>query len=185
MYDPEKMPISGRETGPDPRAEAADAVRKFIEEHDMGPEAVEDALFMMIDAGLGENDGGAKDETVYSLAGMLQDAESKGVPLNELTRILVDRQYLAGAPERCRAFVGNLPLGERERETLVSILDRNRTGTLSFVDSDTGRDMVQVTIPAEAAEAGPEYRALWLESALKEISERMGTRKYGITFEEA
>lgn len=184
MYDPEKMPMPGRESEPDPTEKETDAIHAFIEERNMGPEAVEEALFLMIDRGAGENGGEARDESVYALAGMLHEAESKGVPMNELTRVLVDRQHLSVSPERCRKLVGTLPIGERERETLLSVLDRNRTGALSFTDDVTGAELARVTIPAESAEAGPEYRALWLESALKEISERMGGRKYGIVFEE-
>lgn len=181
MYHPERMP-SPEEA--DPHEKETDAICAFIGERGMGPEAVEDALFMAIDRGETEAEE-VKDESVYRLAAMLHEAEEHGVPLNGLTGILIERQYLAAAPGRFRELVGGLPIGDRERGTLMSVLDGNRTGDIMFRDVATGANLVRLRVSEEMSSFDREYRALWLGNVIREITGTLGDRKYELTFESA
>ena len=98
-------------------------------------------------------------------------------------KILTDRQILAGTPDRYYSLVDGMSVGEKERDILKSVLDRNRTGTIRFVDPKTGETMRSIDWSDDAS-LHRDIRAQYLGMQLHQVLTVIHDLEYTVRFEE-
>lgn len=162
-------------------------IHRFIREKGMNAEAVERALFLMIDRGQNfgyESDDGPAvyAESEYELARMMQSAEEEGgLPLNEITRVLYDRQRTEARPALYLRFVEGLAISDEGKTVFRNLLERNLSGNVVFTEPHSENVLLTAVIPKGLEDMDLSFRAGWLLFTFKNLTDAL--RGGGVDFD--
>ncbi len=184
MFNPEQGGSRRENKAENHDDETKASLKAFIRNNGMNVQQVEDAYFICIDRDATSVDEAILDERVFSLAKLFSDAEQEGFALNGIGGIVSEMERRVSAPGNLLAFINNLPMDDRSKQTLYSIFEKNRTGEIRFLDPTTLEYIVQqgMRLPDAFKELSMEERAEQLCDVLSLFVKKIGDRNFGIEF---
>lgn len=118
---------------------------------------------------------------VLSLVEKMNGAAKSGFPLNRFKEIVEMKQTIEGALSNFAEYVATLPVSDNEKRVLHSIVEKKRSGELSFIIN--GDEFAKCKIPPEDEQESREILAMKLVHAIQTILDSMPKETaYEITF---
>jgi transcriptional regulator CtsR len=128
---------------------------------------------------------GTATTTVEALTIKMQQMSNAHFPLNRFVDLITDRRSMEQGEEEYKNFVHNLPVSQKEKTMLVSIVDKKRSGTLLLLVAGEHELFCEIKIDAPE-EIPSNVLGYILNKKLIEIIERIPSGKsFEFSFEEA
>ena len=89
-------------------------------------------------------------DEIREVAKLIDNYTSQGLPLNEIGTLYSESLLKENDKKSFEQKIKMLNLTEREQETLQSILEQKRAGTLEILDKKTGTTIIEFKIPTDA-----------------------------------
>lgn len=149
----------------------------FIEEHSYSKEEIQEAYFRVC----GVVDPEKDNERITALHNEMERMTKNRFPLNRFARVVDTYTDIEDNGGRFIEFVQGLPLTEKEKRVLLSIVEKKRNGTLALlsqkdgatlqvwkIDFDTNKNVVAMAIQGEVAAAFEKFKDVPLNITFSE-----------------
>jgi len=121
----------------------------FTVKHNLSSAELYKAYEMALSASLKEPDSQNREpvrEEVIMMAKKMETLMDGGMPLNRIVELVNQKTDYESAPEVYRAMVRKMPINEKGKKTLISIMEENRAGKLCIIDGETMKELCNVII---------------------------------------
>ena len=88
-------------------------------------------------------------EEVYVLARKIDQHTVDGLTLNRIQELITTKEDYELAIEKYFSMVDSMLLTDNEKRTLKSIIEKERKGILTIVDTKTQKEITEIVIPPE------------------------------------
>lgn len=146
----------------------------YIQENKLSPTDLEDAYFIA----LGISPNVIKNEAIYTLAQKIEQHSKQGLSLTKIKDAIEFGFEDQNALQNYTDFVSRMKITEREKQVLLSIVEKKRSGELQIRDLENGQVSV-LKIEEKIIEYPKDFWALAMMNTLKDYI----SRPVSITFE--
>jgi hypothetical protein len=175
-YMPQERQLRN-ETPENPDDEEMVKFGRFISENNYTSDQMREAYYRLM--GVSENE--ENDPGIDKILAKMRELEADGFPVNRFAKLVGSKHDFENALPLFSEYVGNLNISGKEKEMLVSIVEKERNGEVfCFVD---GKIFAEIKIKTK--ELGKEIAVAMLSKSLEEIAKRIPKGKqYEFTFSE-
>jgi hypothetical protein len=171
--------VSGNDESVDDRAERL--FIDFVKRSGYTGGEMREAYYQL--CGVGETE--EMSDTVSEILSHMKGMVDAHFPLNRLAILVESKEMFDTIPERVIKLIDTLPVSSNEKKILTSILDRQRSGTLSFYTTvPVGSGLTELFSEKISAQGSREERAVILAALIKAAVDRVSGTGIEITFEE-